>query len=109
MKMIKIKLNNGSEYIVDEYKFNKIIASQTQIIQLTDWNGTISGNGFNKAYITEFCVDEAETRRVQGCINTFNRLKERGLLERLKEEKPDEYAIGNYYEKNNNKMTTYGN
>jgi hypothetical protein len=95
--MITIKLTNGSEYVVDEYKFDKIIKSQTQIIQLTDWDGNITGEGFNKAYITEFYVDIEKTKEIQNKISAYNKLSKENKLQNHIINK-----VGAYYEKHQN-------
>jgi hypothetical protein len=101
MRMIKIILRNKSEIVVDEYKFDAILASPLQIIELTGYNGERLYRGFNKADIAEFMLDVESTKQMIQKLNTFERLNSEGKVNRLQSELPEVYAVGNYYQEKN--------
>lgn len=95
MKMIKIILRNGSHYTVDQFKFEAIIASQNQIIMLTNFDSKPTYQGFNKADIVEFMVDKDATDSAIRKITRYLRAKKASMLDKIE---PHEISIGVYAE-----------
>lgn len=105
MKMITIKLTNGTEIIVDEFKLEKILNLETQLIQLTNWKGEKTGSGFNKAYIVEFFEDQNETNKINRQIEASKRIEGKEIPVDCPQTTLDAIEVYKYYKQQTKSLT----